>query len=751
MNGPMPVAVTAAPEADFAEIAVALLVSLQAVRKRAIKESWPYREQPQRGGKKRLFPLASLPPEVRQTVQQRRIGTLIAVPPALTLPVSSSPAPSLAGALPAASPSPTPAGLFIPQSADLLTDRQRAERDARAGVVAAIRSFQAEAGCGLERALHTLLATAASGRAAPVVVRFLQLARDGRGRKGAHDTGLPSIRTLKRWLAAPDLAPKVARRDMSVPPWACALMKLYGRPQKPSLSACMEELPGALPAGVVAPSYHAARRFLDKLGAVSRQAGRMLPRELKAMKPFIRRDTAHLLPGDYYTADGHTFDAEIAHPDHGRAFRPEITSVIDIATRKCVGWSAGLAESTWTVMDAQRNAFETHGVCAGWYVDRGAGFRNAMQSDEVAGFAARVGFQIHHSLPYNSQARGIEERSHRSLWVRAAKTLPTYMGADMDPEAKQKVFKLTRRHIKETGGSRLLMPWERFTGWCQAVVDAYNARPHRGLPKIRDPQTGKMRHSSPDEAWAAAIDGGWAPMMLTDGEKADLFRPEKVCKVQRCEIRFRNNLYFSRELEEFDGDHVRVGYDIHDAFRVWVRDTEGRLICIAEFAANRRAYFPQSVVDQDRQKRAAGRERRLKTALQEVRDELAPPALLSQAVAESLDVTPRLLSAIEGEARRGREKSDVAAVKKSLEAAGVTVMPGIEVRPWFRVDPDQYRWLARHPQLWDGQDAAWLLDYVAGEEYADLSVRFEHDGLGWTEQDEARARAVLERFEAAAR
>lgn len=732
MNAPLPVAVTGAPNADFSEIAAALVVDKRSVERRSIKESWPFDEIAVRGGKKRLFPVATLPADVRQAVQAKRIDAII---------VSS------AAATPSATALPAPAGLLIPaQAAHVLTDQQRAERDARRAVLAAIRNLQANSGCSQEAAMTTLLTTAKAGRLEPQLDALLRKARDPRGRAG---DGYPSIRTLKRWLKAPDLAPKIAHQEMTVPAWAPALMRLYSQPQKPSLAWCVEELPRHLEAGVTAPNYDAARRFLDKLGAITKQRGRMLPRQLKTLRPFIRRDASELLPGDIYTADGHTFDAEVSHPDHGRAFRPELTGVLDIATRKCVGWSAGLAESTWAVMDAQRHAFETSGVCARWYVDNGGGYRNAMQSDEVAGFAARCGYEIAHSLPYNSQARGIMERSHKSIWVRGAKTLPTYIGAPMDAEAKNKVFKLTRAHIKATGASPLLMTWDDFLQWCQKQVDAYNNRSHRGLTKWRDPETGKLRHMTPNEAWQKAVDEGFEPVMLTDAERVDLFRPEKICTVLRGEIRFRNNLYFSHDLEEFHGDKVRVGYDIHNGERVWVRDMEGRLLCVAEFEANKRAYYAQSVIQQDRVKRAAARERRLEMHLQEVRDELNAPALLehqaSIVIPVQMPAADPCLSDSDGyEAQRSLSSTD------ETQGANVLTLPSAEARPYFTNDPDQYRWLMRNPAQWAAEDALWLLDYVACEDYADLAERYAFQGVAWSNDDEQRARGVMEGFEVAA-
>lgn len=700
------------------------------IRERADVEHWVHRAVPARGrtGTRKEYAVAALPAPTRQALLQRKLAAPI---------VSSSPAATTAGALPAASKL-TLAGLLIPQASNDLTDKQRAERDARSGVLAAIRRLQASSGCSQVAAMTTLLTTAAAGKLEPALDSLLRLARDPRGRAG---NGYPSIRSLKRWLKAPDLAPKVSQKDMSVPPWAPALMKLYGQPQSPSLAACLEDLPQTLPTGVAAPNYHAARRFIDKLGNVERQRGRMLSREIKNLLPFVRRDASDMTPDAIYTADGHKFDAEVAHPRHGGAFRPEITTVLSVPTRRCVGWSAGLAESTWAVMDALRNAVETGGIPAIWYVDNGCGYKNASMEDEVVGFVSgKLGTHIEHSLPYNSQARGVEERSHKSFLVRAAKKLPTYMGADMDRQARQKVFKRTRAHLKTSGASPLLMAWADFLKFTQDQIDAYNNRPHRSLPKFRDPATGKMRHQSPNEAWQAAIDQGWQPMMVSAAESADLFRPEIIATTNRGEVRLFGNLYFSRDLTEFTGEKVRVGYDIHDGGRVWVRDMAGRLLTIAEFEANKTQYFPQSALDKGAAGRAKAREKRLENHLQEVRDELNPPALLEHQITAFV---PMLMP---GELMQ----ADTPVCIEAAEICKVVSLPSAEARPFFTNDPDQYRWLMRHPAQWDRDDAAWLLDYTGSEDYEELANRYDFQGVAWSNDDAARARAKTEGFEVAA-
>lgn len=707
------------------------------VRDMAAREGWSFRESKGRGGKRgtrREFAITALPDDARQALITKLLHNDVSssagdrLPPAAVPAAGVSHLTAVSGG--AVSSLAAPAGLSIPAPAQL-KDWQRQVAEARNSLLAEVKRIGASV--GTESAIRNMVRLAAEGGLPEHLRRLVPLANAKAGGEGKRTL---SRRSLYRWLGDAKagfaaLAPRDAEK-LVIPSWAPALMKLRKRPQGASLSWCLEQM------GDEAPSYSAARRFIDKLGNVEKERGRRLPRELKAIRPFVRRSTDHMNPGDCYTADGHTFDAEVAHPAHGKAFRPEITGVLDVATRKCVGWSAGLAESTWAVMDAVRNAVETHGIHALFYVDNGSGYKNACQAEEFIGFADRVGYEITHSLPYNSQARGIIERAHQTIWVRAAKELPTYMGADMDREAKQKVFKLTRKHIATAGSSPLLMPWTDFLAWCQSKVDAYNARPHRSLPKIRDAATGKLRHMSPNEAWEAAIVSGWEPTMPTAHERDDLFRPCRLAKVIRGEVRLFNNLYFSPALEEHHGDQVQVGYDIHDGSRVWVRDLEGRLICVAEFEANKRAYFPQSVIDRASEKRARARERRLESHLQEVRDELAAPLLIEQQAAVAV---PLVIQA---------EREVLSQSNEAGTQINVVALPSAEARPLFGTDPDKYRWLMAHKAAWTADDGEWLWEYVASEDYEALLPRYAFQGLAWGADDDERVKSKRN-FEAAAR
>lgn len=704
-----------------AELAEMRLPGLPVTKKGCIdlvaRENWISQKRPGRGGGYEYQPPAPIMAQIKGKLLQSMAQSAPALP-AVKEPTK-----------------PTTDLTLKPANPGHLKDWQREIGEARAAICMEVKRLAAVG--GIDRAIRAVIELAACEGLTPQLQRLVPVANAKAG------TGRALSRTtLYRWLKelpsddaavgnVARLAPKT-RESNEIPAWAPYLLNIYSQPQKPSLSYCVEQLCVKLPGNIIAPSYAAAHRFIQKMSNVDRERGRMGSREIKTILPFVRRDTKNMWPTDCYTADGHTFDAEVAHPAHGKAFRPEITTVLDIATRKGIGWSIGLAESTWAVLDALRNACETGGIPAIFYVDNGSGYKNATMSDESTGFMARLGIRIEHSLPYNSQARGIIERAHQTIWVRGAKTLPTYMGAQMDAQAKQKVFKLTRKDIKTTGTSRLLIEWNDFVTWCQQQIDAYNNKPHSSLPKIRDAD-GKKRHQTPNEAWQQAIQEGWKPAEIEQHESNDLFRPYKTCKVIRGEVRLFNNVYFSHDLEHHHGETAQVGYDIHDASRVWVRERSGRLICVAEFEANKRAYFAESVQDQANYKRMQGRIKRAEAKIGEAREELEGRNLIEYQPA--MELPPMAI-----------EPAQQAIETIETEAENVAQL--VE-RPHFEWGIDKYRWLMNHKIYWSDADAAWLLKYVDQHEYFDMGLKFTFEGIGWTQEDEEKAKKIMNLEESA--
>jgi|GEM_PF-766143 len=655
-------------------------------------------------------PEAPAAPELPPDVRPRRGALLPLSAPALVLPTARAvPAATALVVAGSAAPSPTSRGaaaLSSPEPAAArndtahLKDWQRRCLDARLALLQELDRRLLKGNPGA--AMDGLIAEARAEQLPPELQALVTVA-NGKG-------GVLSRRTLARWLAdrahsLTDLAPRPRERFPRVPAWATPLLRLWQRPQKPALKWALEQLdaPGALPEGVPPPSYSAARRFLRKMDAIERNAGRLAPRALKNLRPYRQRDASGLWPTEIYSMDGHTFDAEVAHPFHGQPFRPEITAAIDIATRRLVGWSVALAESSLAVLDALRHSVETCGIPAILYVDNGSGYVNVLMEAPLTGFMARLGITKQHSLPFNSQARGVIERLHRTVWVRLAKEFATYMGADMDQEVRNRVHKLTRKDLKGLGESKLLPAWPDFLRRCETAVANYNARPHSSLPLILDPGTGQKRHQSPNESWADLTAANPSCLVaVAPDEVADLFRPYKTGKTVRGQVRLFGNLYYSPDLKGYHGETVGIGYDLHDPTRVWIRDRNQRLLCIAALDGNKGSYMAISALEHAHRARAQGRQVRLERRLEEVHLELH---------------TGRPV--LEGRAATPEESQQAAAELAALTAAPAAPADAegaaANERPIFRTDLELWRWVDDHPDLATAQDRAYLSDLLASD------------------------------------
>lgn len=452
--------------------------------------------------------------------------------------------------------------------------------------------------------------------------------------------------TIYEWFKARDergvaaLAPMPAKEAKPIPVAFVEFLKFYAIPTKPTIAAAHAEyLKGRSSTRAGGLSLAQARHILrDRLNNIEKHVGREGMLTLRSRMAYVQRTTEDMWPTTVYTADGKTFDAEVADPVSRRPMKPEITSVLDVATRKCVGWAVSRKENVIAVTEALRRSCIGHGIPAIFYTDRGTGYKNkTFDGGEtidmaVAGLMGRLGITKMHALPYNSQAKGIIERFN-AHWNDLARTLPTYLGAPMDKEASSKVHKATRSDIREFGASRLLPSWEEFLAMCEQKVAEYNNREHRGLPRFEDPETGRMRHMTPNEAWAAHVAGGFEPVRIDPADEDDLFRPYEIRMVRRALIEWNTNSYFHADLEAWHQRQVMVGYDQHQADRVWVRAFDeqtgqpGSLICVATFGGNKHRYVPLTAQQAAEEGRVKGQLRRLGKKTVAALDQLRTPLL----------------------------------------------------------------------------------------------------------------------------
>jgi putative transposase len=194
MNSP---ALKAMTHVDIGTIAEALGISKRGSEIRANRETWSFDEQPCNGGKKRLYPLATLPKSVRESIACQQIkGDAVPLPvklkksaPTLTYPVA-------------------------PLDPAHCTTKQREEEQARRVVLRKLDELQHAAGSSREAAMITMLTMASAGTLSDALCATLRNALDARGRKGGE---YPSVRSLKRWIAkdkAGDLMPKIIQSGL---------------------------------------------------------------------------------------------------------------------------------------------------------------------------------------------------------------------------------------------------------------------------------------------------------------------------------------------------------------------------------------------------------------------------------------------------------------------------------------------------------------------------------------------------------
>lgn len=571
--------------------------SARGVQLKAGRDNWDSRTRSGRGGGKE-YADHSLPLETRAYLEARRDAD------------NSVPA-----KIDVSAPTTADRPVSLPSPA-ALKHWQRECMDARMGFIRLIEQAL-ESGYKMEEALEDLV-SASAGR----VMEVAHLAR--RANKRAGNERAISKSTLYRWwgiwhaLKDPSaLAPKDSEVS-KLPSWAPAFLELYCVPQKPSVAACLEDM--ALKHPSACPSKDQVYRFLKKYSALDILKGRMTGAELSRHTAYIMRDTSDLLPLQVCVCDGHSFKAKVAHPKHGRPFSPEVCTVIDAATRFIPGWSAGLAESNQTVADAVRHALTVNeskpygGMISILYSDKGSGNTADVNADPELGRFVRLGITLKTGRPGHPRARGIIERVNKSLWIPLAKKLPTYTGKDMDPGVARKVHLHLQSCVKKakkagmTPESPLLISWNDFLAALAAGVERYNDRPHSGLPKTRDPQTGKIRHMTPREAWKNAKATGWSPEIVSESELEDMFRPWVIATVNNGMVTLFGNIYFSKALEHYHRRKVIVEYEVQDGSNVLVRDIDHhRLICGAKYNANKKAFFPRSAIDEAEESRYKNR------------------------------------------------------------------------------------------------------------------------------------------------
>ena len=341
--------------------------NLESIRYRAKTQDWPYIEEvgKARGGRLKKYLIASLPAEIRAAIMKRQSDELAEKMPKM---------------LPQVRPGTAMSAQALAEAAKLLNEKQRSVADARCAVVAAVLGIKYQYGCSAKAAVAQFLGLLAEGKLDAVTLGNLEKAND---RSRSAKVG---ERTLDGWISAYLKAENATERLVALAPkttkavkpiesygWLPMFMQFHNIPSAPKLAHSYRRFvqwaeAENMPVNDV-PNLSMVRRVWDKLPLIMQERGRKTGAAYKSLLPYVKRDWGALKPNDVWIGDGHSFKAKVAHPVHGRPFKPEVTVIIDGCTRFVVGFSVSLAESCVAVSDALRIGVKHFGLPIIYYSD----------------------------------------------------------------------------------------------------------------------------------------------------------------------------------------------------------------------------------------------------------------------------------------------------------------------------------------------------------------------------------------------
>lgn len=564
------------------------------------------------------------------------------------------------------------------------------------------------------------------GRADPTITAKLCDARDRRGRSSAD--GMVSLVTLQRWVADFQADPcrlvpqPSSRPDLSFKPWMAAVVQLMATPTKRSLRSVHEEIASTWPTDAAArqalggdpPTYSQVQRFWSaKYSSGDGLLGRHTGSALRAHKPYQPRSAAGLLPFQFVMGDGWTTHFSAPHPVTGLYVTYEVWHFHDAVTRYVTPPSVGRSESSRVILKAIENCIRVGGLVRELMTDHTGSVKNAkVEIDPLASVSARAGFTVKHPVTVgNSQANGVSESFNRYLDDQA-RELVTYQNPKaMDEGAFKRVRKITAKAVKlaakglaeqakqlkkdarRAGGDGLLFEsHDAAVAWLMEKVEAFNALPHRGLPRVRD-AGGCLVHMSPLQVLQAYRDDGWEPLAVDESTLVDLFREHARKKVQRGMVNaYNGQLYKHEALWHHNGEEVLVAIDETDWRSVIVKTLDGALICEAPFV-QATGYSTLTAQEAAQEKLDAARIKLRENQIDAIRSEspgltVDSPALPAPALA---------VFELPAQPNRWREPEllspPLPSTPRAPEPRPLTVM-------------DTYEWIAREKELRAAREAA---------------------------------------------
>ncbi|MCF7952419.1 MAG: Mu transposase C-terminal domain-containing protein [Spirochaetaceae bacterium] len=217
----------------------------------------------------------------------------------------------------------------------------------------------------------------------------------------------------------------------------------YLLPQKPPLTVALSNIQRLHGRDI---PYEPARRFVETIPKpviIRYREGEKKYSDL--VEPTVRRAYTDMASMEWVVSDHRTLDFLVTHK--GKEFRPILTAVADMRSRKLIGWWIDENPSSHTILCALEMMGAEFGAAENILIDNGQDYRSKaltgsvetesifadgvmkVEKREVEGLFAEMGTKIHYSTPYNGRSKPIE-RLFRDVADYFDRQFESYVGSN---------------------------------------------------------------------------------------------------------------------------------------------------------------------------------------------------------------------------------------------------------------------------------------------------------------------------------
>lgn len=354
------------------------------------------------------------------------------------------------------------------------------------------------------------------------------------------------------------------------------------------------------------PSYASVCNYLDGIPSAALVLAREGERaHNERMLPHLRRKYTDVAANQIWVADTMIFDVMVRNdyflPADNAAVRLQLTALMDLRSRKIVGYAFCLNGSSRSITTALIAAVKRYGPCESFYCDNGKDFKKVgkfarplnraeligedMDAITRSGALRQLGIAVQYCIKFRPQSKPIE-RFFGTLHRRFDAEFPHYTtgNAYLKPDATvaaaaqhSKVLAMARPDLSP------LIPASQFVALAQHWIEVeYNAQ-HRHSGEgmtVRTPE-GKIC-MTPDEAFAPALDNRRAfdPAVL---DTLLWQREERLVRRSAVEVNGRRlvgtSAFATEQLYRANETRVIVCFDPLNPGEGIVVDRDGRKLC----------------------------------------------------------------------------------------------------------------------------------------------------------------------------